>query len=212
MTVLCLSKNLSVLTSAVDTLEVDDAVLRTLLIATKVSHAGQILLDNYVWLSSIGLVSVDSKPLVKAAAHLWLLTLILRLTRNVSDLVHITKASSRQSLVREKSCDNGVALVNAGWEVMSSSDCVRHGLLNCVLLRRTQCLWTSPRTYWTSPSPVQATDRSLIGRSAGSVWHAWLVLVSRSCLESSTETDSILAYRRLGNKLNNNVCHITFVL
>ena len=62
------------------------------------------------------------------------------------------------------------------------------------------------------PSPVQATDRSLIGRSAGSVWHAWLVLVSRSCLESSTETDSILAYRRLGNKLNNNVYYITFVL
>ena len=114
MTVLWLSKNLSILTSAVDSLEVDDAVLRTLLIATKVSHAGQILLDNYVWLSSIGLVSVDSKPLVKAAAHLWLLTLILRLARNVSDLVHITNASSRQSLVREKSCDNDVALVNAG--------------------------------------------------------------------------------------------------
>ena len=136
--VLCLSKSLSVLTSAVDSLEVDDAVLRTLLIATKVSHACQILLDNYVWLSSIGLVSVDSKPLVKAAAHLWVLTLILRLTRNVSDLVHIMNASNRQSLAREKSCDNGVALVNSGWEMTSSSGCVRHGLLNCVLLRRTQ--------------------------------------------------------------------------
>ena len=136
--VLCLSKSLSVLTSAVDSWEVDDAVLRTLLIATKVSHACQILLDNYVWLSSIGLVSVDSKPLVKAAAHLWVLTLILRLTRNVSDLVHIMNASNRQSLAREKSCDNGVALVNSGWEMTSSSGCVRHGLLNCVLLRRTQ--------------------------------------------------------------------------
>ena len=104
LTVLCLSKNLSVLTSAVDSLEVDDAVLRTLLISTKVSHAGQILLDNYVWLSSIGLVSVDSKPLVKAAAHLWLLTLILQLTRNVSDLVHIMNPSSQQTLVREMSC------------------------------------------------------------------------------------------------------------
>ena len=98
LTVLCLSRSLSVLTSA---------VLRTLLIATKVSHAGQIVLDNYVWLSSIGLVSVDSKPLVKAAAHSWVLTLILLLTRNVSDLVHIMNASSRQSLVRERSCDNG---------------------------------------------------------------------------------------------------------
>ena len=94
LTVLCLTKSLSVLTSAVDSLEVDDTILRTLLIATKVSHAGQILLDNYVWLSSIGLVSVDSKPLVKAAAHSWVLTLILRLTRNVSDFIRIMNASS----------------------------------------------------------------------------------------------------------------------
>lgn len=138
VTVLCLGKSIDVFASAIDNLEVDDAMLRSLLIAGKVTHACQLMLDNYIWMSSIGLVSVNTKPVVRAATYFWALTLLLRLTRNVFDLVHIMDASSRQAVVREKSCDNGSALINSRMEMTTSNGCVQHGLLNCVLRRRRQ--------------------------------------------------------------------------
>ena len=134
--VLCMGKSIDTITSAIDNLEVDDIMLRALLVAGKVSQACQLLLDNYIWIASLGLVSVDTKPLIKLASRFSVLALMFRLTRNVYDIVRIVNASSRQAEVREKSLD--CSLREKSLTMLTSNGCVRHGLLNCVLLRRRQ--------------------------------------------------------------------------
>ena len=137
--VFCMSKSIDTLASAVDNLEVDDIILRALLVSGKVSHACQLLLDNYIWMASLGLVSADTKPLVRAASRFSVLALVFRLIRNVYDIVRIVNASSRQSEVRVKSLDNSVREKSLdSSSMLTSNGCVRHGLLNCVLLRRRQ--------------------------------------------------------------------------
>ena len=143
--VLCMGKSIDTIKSAIDNMEVDDVMLRTLLIAGKVSQACQLLLDNYIWIASLGRVSVDTKPLVKLASRFSFLALVFRLARNVYDIVRIVNASSRQAEVREKSLDCSVreksldcSVREKSLTMLTSNGCVRHGLLNCVLLRRRQ--------------------------------------------------------------------------
>ena len=90
--VLRLGRSHAMLESAFKSIHMDDRFLRHVITLSHVNQVCYCLLDNALWLNSVGLIGLDAakeKALTKWSNKFWIFTSVLCLTRDINELLHV---------------------------------------------------------------------------------------------------------------------------
>ncbi|KAI5633552.1 peroxisomal biogenesis factor 11 (PEX11) domain-containing protein [Phthorimaea operculella] len=77
--------------TALNTMQIEDPILRFCLTASKLSNALFLYADHIVWLTKSGFLKTDSEKWNKTANKFWLLSIVANLARDLYELCHIIK-------------------------------------------------------------------------------------------------------------------------
>lgn len=80
---------IDILYMALNTMNIEDPVLRISLTVSKLTHALYLYADHVVWLTKSGFLKTDSVNWNKTANRFWLLSIIANLARDFYEILHI---------------------------------------------------------------------------------------------------------------------------
>ncbi|XP_045778067.1 peroxisomal membrane protein 11B [Maniola jurtina] len=87
--VLRLGRCIDIVYMALNTMNIEDPVLRISLTVSKLAHALFLYADHIVWLTKSGFLKTDSDSWNKTANRFWLLSIIANLARDFYEILHI---------------------------------------------------------------------------------------------------------------------------
>ncbi|XP_068620475.1 peroxisomal membrane protein 11B [Battus philenor] len=87
--VLRLGRCIDIFYTALNTINIDDPILKITLTASKIAHALYLYADHVVWLSKSGFLKSDSDGWSQTANRFWLLSIIANLARDFYEILHI---------------------------------------------------------------------------------------------------------------------------
>lgn len=101
---------------AITSLKVSDNFIRWCLVVTKLSMAGYLFVDHFIWAAKLDLIRSDPKRLARTAAWFWLTAILANLTRNFYDIAVIVRAElrRRKKVHQQKGISRGAVVESSG--------------------------------------------------------------------------------------------------
>lgn len=89
VSVLRLGRCIDICYTALNSMHIEDPVLRVTLTVSKLAHALFLYSDHIVWLTKSGFLKTDSEKWNRTANKFWLLSIIANLARDFYEIVHL---------------------------------------------------------------------------------------------------------------------------
>ncbi|XP_041984437.1 peroxisomal membrane protein 11B [Aricia agestis] len=96
--VLRLGRCVDIFYIALNTMSIDDPIIRTSMTLSKVAHGLFLFADHIVWLTKSGFLKTDADSWNTTAYKFWLLSIIANLVRDVYEIMHILDINSSKLL------------------------------------------------------------------------------------------------------------------
>ncbi|PZC83136.1 peroxisomal membrane protein 11B [Helicoverpa armigera] len=87
--ILRLGRCIDICYTALNSMHIDDPILRVTLTISKLAHALFLYSDHIVWLTKSGFLKTDSEKWNRTANKFWLLSIIANLARDFYEIVHL---------------------------------------------------------------------------------------------------------------------------
>lgn len=111
-----IGKSLDMLQGAITSLKIDDSFIRRCLVLSKLSMAGYLFVDHFIWAAKLDLIRSDAKRLARTASWFWLAAILSNLARNFYDISVIVRAElrRRKRVDQQKGISRGAVADGAG--------------------------------------------------------------------------------------------------
>ncbi|KAJ8717343.1 hypothetical protein PYW08_005742 [Mythimna loreyi] len=87
--ILRLGRCIDICYTALNSMHIEDPILRVTLTISKLAHALFLYADHVVWLTKSGFLKTDSEKWNRTANKFWLLSIIANLARDLYEIVHL---------------------------------------------------------------------------------------------------------------------------
>ncbi|XP_053615049.1 peroxisomal membrane protein 11B [Plodia interpunctella] len=124
--ILRLGRCIDICYTALDSMNIEDPILRLTLTTSKLAHALYLYADHIVWLTRSGFLKTDSDSWNRTANKFWLLSIIANLTRDFYEILQILELNKSTFLKPSE-------LLNVSARHFDMSSSVKHiyALVNC---------------------------------------------------------------------------------
>ncbi|XP_035210555.1 peroxisomal membrane protein 11A-like [Stegodyphus dumicola] len=99
-------RSLDTFYAALNTLHLDDPVLRFSITLSKINMAMYLFTDHIIWLGRVGLLSIDKEKWSKLSYKLWLYYLTMNLTRDFYEIMSVMNNFTHGSLKHDLQASN----------------------------------------------------------------------------------------------------------
>uniref|UniRef100_A0A2H1VB59 SFRICE_002122 n=1 Tax=Spodoptera frugiperda TaxID=7108 RepID=A0A2H1VB59_SPOFR len=87
--ILRLGRCIDICYTALNSMHIEDPILRVTLTVSKLAHALFLYSDHIVWLTKSGFLKTDSEKWNRTANKFWLISIIANLARDIYEIIHV---------------------------------------------------------------------------------------------------------------------------